>query len=513
MTNKFVTKTFCLIVTTLLLIAVAAFPATAYATEVVNPSQSPRMITVSLYGDTKTQMAFTWNTVQYAGSDVLIVEKSATGGFQSHSVITASGTTTKSTVQGDGYVHRVVASNLKPATEYVYKVGDVELNNWSEQGSFTTSGKSAFTFLHVSDPQAYESLYYENYGRMLSSASQLYNFAFVALTGDIVNNSWEGRTPQLEQWDWALTDRFDFMGHTPVAAVAGNHEAATDDFYSRFTYDVPEGSDTSTGCYYSFNYGNAHFTCINTNDTTNKASSDAPGLSENQYNWIKADLAASSNAQWKIVLMHKGIYDSGDHSQNADTGDGREDYDIEKIRLQLAPLFTEYGVDLVLQGHDHLYSKSAPIVAKIQGGELTETADEQPQMRKIGSSQVETYLSPRGTTYLNSGSASGSKYYTPNSGYNPNLIVKTNNPNTLMYTAITVDGNSLLVSTYTMDNDFNSVHYYSFAILHEGVAGGGLLAWQIALIVVGATLSAAGIVTCAIVLAKKSKRKNNSTVA
>lgn len=508
MTSKFVTKTLSLIIIALLFVAVAAFPATAQAVQVVNPNQAPRMITVCLYGDTTTQMAFNWNTIQYSGSDVLIVEKSDARGFESSSVKKVSGTTVKSTVADDGYIHRVVASGLTPSTEYIFKVGDSELNNWSEQGSFKTSGSGAFTFLHVSDPQAYEQRYYENYGKMLSSASALYNFDFVALTGDIVNNSWEGQTPQLEQWGWALTDRFDFLGNTPVAAVAGNHEAATDDFYSRFNYNVPQGSDTSTGCYYSFNYSNAHFLCINTNDTTNKATPSATGLSEAQVNWIKSDLEANKNAQWLIVLMHKGIYDSGDHCQNADTGEGSEDYDIAKIREQLAPLFTQYGVDLVLQGHDHLYSKSAPIVANITDGSLQETADEQSVTRKIDGADTETYLSPSGTIYLNSGSASGSKYYTPNANYDSNLIVKTNNPNTLMYTAITVDGDSLVVATYTMDNDFNSVPYHTFAILH-GESSAGLLAWQIALIVVGSVVGA-GLIATAVVLGIKfgKKRKN-----
>lgn len=507
MTSKFVTKTLSVLFIALLFVAVAAFPATAQAVQVVNPKQAPRMITVCPFGDTKTQMAFNWNTIQYAGSDVLIVEKSDSRGFESSVVQKVTGTTVKSTVTDDGYIHRAVASNLTPATEYLFKVGDVELNNFSEQGSFKTSSEGAFTFLHVSDPQAYEERYYENYGKLLTSASQLYDFSFVALTGDIVNNSWAGRTPQLEQWEWALTDRFDFMGNTPVAAVAGNHEAAEGDFYSRFNYDVPQGSDTSTGCYYSFNWSNAHFVCLNTNDTTNKETSSATGLSDAQLNWIKSDLEANKNAEWLIVLMHKGIYDAGDHCQNADTGEGSEDFDIEKIRNQLAPLFTQYGVDLVLQGHDHLYSKSAPIVASYADGMLTQTAEEQAEMRTVNGLDVETYLSPKGTLYLNSGSASGSKYYTPNANYDPNLIVKANNPNTLMYTAITIDGNSLVVSTYTMDNDFNSVPYHNFAVLHGENVSGGLLAWQIALITVGSVLVTAG-VTVGIVFGLKRKKSS-----
>lgn len=508
MTSKFVTKTISLIIIALLFVAVAAFPATAEAVQVVNPRQTPRMITVCPFGDTTTQMAFNWNTIQYADSDVLVVEKADSLGFSSMSVKKFVGTTAKGTVRDDGYIHRAVATGLAPATEYLFKVGDAELGNFSEQGSFKTNGDGAFTFLHVSDPQAYEQRYYENYGKLLSSASEKYDLSFIALTGDIVNNSWEGQTPQLEQWEWALSDRFDVLGNVPVAAVAGNHEAATDDFYSRFNYNVPASADTSTGCYYSFNWSNAHFTCLNTNDTTNRTNSSATGLSDAQLNWIKADLEANKNAEWLIVLMHKGIYDAGDHCQNADTGEGSEDFDIEKIRNQLAPLFTQYGVDLVLQGHDHLYSKSAPIVASYADGALMQTAEEQAATRTINGVETESYISPKGTVYLNSGSASGSKYYTPNVNYDSNLIVKANNPNTLMYTAVTVDGDKLVVETYTLDNDFNSVPYHTFAILHgEANSNDGLAAWQIALIAVGSALAIAGI-TLGLVFGLKRKKSS-----
>ena len=94
----------------------------------------------------------------------------------------------------------------------------------------------------------------------------------------------------LQQWDWALTKQFPYLKDVPFMAVAGNHDAADYDFSSRFYYDV--GGDERTGNYYSFNYSDAHFIALNTNDTIGKETPEATGLSEAQMSWLKADLEA-----------------------------------------------------------------------------------------------------------------------------------------------------------------------------------------------------------------------------
>ena len=67
-----------------------------------------------------------------------------------------------------------------------------------------------------------------------------------------------------------------------------------------------------------------------------------------QYDWIENELK-SSNDNWKIVVFHHPLYSSG----------GRHGSDTT-LRDKLEPLFVQYGVSVVLQGHDHFYERVKP---------------------------------------------------------------------------------------------------------------------------------------------------------
>lgn len=485
----------------------------ASAEEIANKNKVPRMVTVTFWGQDGTQMSFNWNTTDYIDSDVWVVEADDASGFNSAKVIKTQGEYHISRASAsDGFIHTCVVSGLKLGTKYLYKVGDAELNIFSEVGSFTTESGDAkpFTFIHVSDPQSDAENYYKIYKEVLRSAVDNCKPSFIVNTGDIVNNNWLGYVPNLDQWEWALTDTFDVMKDYPIVATAGNHEAADYDFASRFNFDTPSGASTKSGVYYSFNYNNAHFIALNTNDTTDPHSSSATGLSDEQINWLKSDLEANKEAKWKIVMMHKAFYDCGDGGNNT-LG---TDYDVMVMRKQLAPLFTQYGVDLVLQGHDHLYSKSYPLSSRLDGeGEVISNATTTEIIKKeYNGGMYDFYNNPNGTIYINSGSASGWKVFNPVQNYPTDLIEKADK-GTVMYTAVTVDGENLFVHTYTLDGKFESVPYYSFGVAKTALNNSNdttamLPVWALTLIIVASVL----IVICAVILATvfilKSKRKN-----
>jgi predicted phosphodiesterase len=95
--------------------------------------------------------------------------------------------------------------------------------------------------------------------------------------------------------------------------------------------------------YYSFDYQNAHFVVLST-ELTNSSS---------QYDFVKSDLAkaaSNSNIDWIIVYMHKPMYTS----LSFHTGESA-------MRDKYHPLFDQYGVDLVLYGHNHAYERSYPM--------------------------------------------------------------------------------------------------------------------------------------------------------
>ena len=100
-----------------------------------------------------------------------------------------------------------------------------------------------------------------------------------------------------------------------------------------------------TNEYYSFNYQNVHFTVMST---------ELPyGVGSDQYNFVKGDLskaASDPNILWIVVYFHKPMYTSPSR------------HPAEPLLPDTyQPLFEKYGVDIVLQGHNHHYERTYPI--------------------------------------------------------------------------------------------------------------------------------------------------------
>jgi predicted MPP superfamily phosphohydrolase len=97
--------------------------------------------------------------------------------------------------------------------------------------------------------------------------------------------------------------------------------------------------------YYSFDYRNIHFLAIST---------EIPFLVNSaQYKFVNNDLSKASsdpNIHWIVVYFHRQMYTiPSTHSA------------IALLRSTYHPLFEQYGVDLVLQGHNHNYQRTYPI--------------------------------------------------------------------------------------------------------------------------------------------------------
>ena len=133
----------------------------------------------------------------------------------------------------------------------------------------------------------------------------------------------------------------------------GNHEAhtASSSSQSGTYYDIftlPKSGEaggvaSGTEAYYSFNYGNIHFVCLDSTDS-NRSPSGA------MLTWLKSDLAANTQ-QWLIAFWHHPPYSKG--SSDSDT-----DSTLAQMRQYALPILEDYGVDLVLSGHSHSYERS-----------------------------------------------------------------------------------------------------------------------------------------------------------
>ena len=259
-----------------------------------------------------------------------------------------------------------------------------------------------------------------------------------------------------------MTKQKEVMMNIPFMTTPGNHEASDNDYQSRFNHPIYEQGLTSKGSYYSFDYQGSHFISLNTNDTINEGRNDSRGLSQTQIDWLKNDLEKAQDSKFIVVMMHKGIYDAGGHCSNIDG----EDNDIPHIRNQLTPLFSEYNVDLVLQGHDHLYSRSYPLKGTYQDDvlEVIPSIDKNVIETTYQGDTYRTYQNPEGAIYLNSGTASGSKYYQA-VNYNPDIIpIEVKDSSDLkIYTAIEINEDNLYAKVYKISNG-ESVLFDTFAI-------------------------------------------------
>jgi acid phosphatase type 7 len=129
-------------------------------------------------------------------------------------------------------------------------------------------------------------------------------------------------------------------------STRGNHEADANVYYNIFTLPANGeggGLPSGTEAYYSFDFGNIHFICLDSFGTTRSATGP-------MATWLDNDLAATTR-DWIIAFWHHPPYTKGSH--NSDT-----EADLIEMRQNLVPILENGGVDLVLCGHSHSYERS-----------------------------------------------------------------------------------------------------------------------------------------------------------
>jgi len=253
--------------------------------------------------------------------------------------------------------HEVLLSDLQPGTTYYYRVGS------------STSPFAGGTVDHyfVTPPSAGTRTPVRIWalgdsGTANASAAAVRN-AYLALD-DVRTDVWlmlgDNAYPDGtdSQYQAAVFDMYpQFLRNTPLWPTLGNHDAAsafssslTGPYYDMFTLpDAAEAGGLSSGteAYYSFDHGNVHFICLNSEDV-----SRAPGGA--MLTWLQNDLMATAQ-DWVIVYWHTPPYSKGSHdSDNASDSGGR----LVQMRTNVVPILEAHGVDLVLGGHSHSYERS-----------------------------------------------------------------------------------------------------------------------------------------------------------
>ncbi|PTH29790.1 purple acid phosphatase family protein [Staphylococcus arlettae] len=302
------------------------------------------------------------------------------------------------------YTYKAQAKDLKPNTKYYYKVGS-KSGKQSQIGEFKTAGDKGdpFSFVQYTDTQ--NAFWNENVrNEAMFGADTLKNAiktagdpSFALHTGDFVE------TAEVEdEWkDLYKQSRPSFMS-LPVVATAGNHDEYAlseedEKLLTKFNehVNVPKENDAiNGGSYYSFDYNGAHMVVANTND--NKKSKDNPdekAIGKEQMEWIKKDIkkARENGANWVVLNLHKPMYSKSYHALS--------DEDVKKIRAELTKQIDDLDIDLVLQGHDHVLSRTHPLEHTSTKNSFV-NAKKEDTKQVVGEDNVPYYDNPKGSVYV-----------------------------------------------------------------------------------------------------------------
>lgn len=301
------------------------------------------------------------------------------------------------------YSYKALATELEPNTTYYYQVGS-ETGEKSEIGTFNTAGEAGdeFTFVQYTDTQnAYWNENVQNeaaYGAdTLEQALEVSEADFVLHTGDVVE------TAEVEdEWVDIFSQSQESWMQQPLAVAPGNHDEyaleygdpqLTEKFNEHI--NVPVTNDqVNGGSYYSFDYNGVHFVVANTND--NKESEDNPegkAIGEEQLAWIEEDIkqAREDGAKWVILTYHKPLYSKSYHSL--------QDEDVQKVREEFMQMIDELDVDLALQGHDHVVSRTKSLNFVATEENFSNATIDQAEV-VLDENNVEYYKNPSGTVFV-----------------------------------------------------------------------------------------------------------------
>ncbi|WP_127818430.1 metallophosphoesterase [Microbacterium sp. CPCC 204701] len=423
----------------------------------VMPGEVPNRVTVTFYGDAATQRAFTWYST--VDSDTAVAMLSTDREFPEGSSTFEVAASNETSEHGE-LLYRAVAEGLEPGTRYYYRLGDAVHGVWSTVGTFQTAdGEDDFTFIGLTDTQS------QNLAEAQLSAATMAKSLAAVPEAEFITHSGDHVERGAREQDWIdLLDsaRATFMS-TTLAPAAGNHDEAHRSFIDHFTVETPNGQSPDRGAYYSFDYNDAHFMVLNTNEDGSTNQQGAQAVSDAQVEWLRQDAAAAraAGAKWLILSVHKGPYTSANHL---------DDYDVVAMRDVLMPVIDEADIDLVLQGHDHVMSRTKVLASDPAGVENARVVETTKYTEVINGKRIEYNVDPDGTIFLLPNTA-GAKHYaqkTSARGFDLEqylqLFDRVGEQATENFAAIRVTDDELTVDMYDIRNQSSPRVFESFGI-------------------------------------------------
>jgi hypothetical protein len=315
------------------------------------PTAYPDRIILTFAGDPARTQAVTWRT--YPGVTEAVAEIAVAGdspGLHLDTRTVTGVTTPLEAENGMAHHHSVVFRDLRPGTLYAYRVGGA--GTWSEWFQFRTASSTfvPFSFLYFGDAQ---NAVKSHFSRTIRQAALDRPDARLMIhAGDLVNLRAGNHDDEWGEWFEAGAW---LHGMIPSLPATGNHEHVSEPgpdgssqrvlsphWPVQFTFpdNGPEGMEETV---YYVDFQGVRFIALN---STAAVYDNAPDRVREQAAWLEEVLRDNPN-RWTVVTFHHPV---------VSVARGR---DNPALQEHWQPLLERYGVDLVLQGHDHAYGRGS----------------------------------------------------------------------------------------------------------------------------------------------------------
>jgi hypothetical protein len=254
--------------------------------------------------------------------------------------------------------HVMILEGLTPSTKYHYAVGNAEKTILTDASThFVTSPphgtRQPYRFWVIGDAGTASA-------RGTEGLQAKVRDAYYAYTGNRRTDGWlmlgdnAYSTGTDSEYQIAVFDIYrDILKKSVVWPTLGNHDAGSaasitqsGAYYDMFTLPTlgqAGGLMSGTEAYYSFDYGNVHFICLDSEGTDRSVGGA-------MLTWLKNDLAATKQ-DWVISYFHHPPYTKGSHDSNTEKK-------LVEMRTNALPILEAGGADLNLTGHSHSYERS-----------------------------------------------------------------------------------------------------------------------------------------------------------
>ena len=301
--------------------------------------------------------------------------------------------------------HRVLVNELLPDTVYEYEIhtGDVLASAAFKTPPKTGTGVVRFAALGDSGTGNEDQL---AVARVLDSLAP----EAILHTGDL---AYEIASDPADRIDKAVFEPYrELLSRASLFPARGNHDKSYP--FADF-FHLPNAPSSAT--FGSFDLGPVHVVVLDTTQGFHRSDpldEDAPPtFGERQLAWLCGDLtlARSAGQSWIVVVMHEPMFSIGPQGNLQGNH-----WEALEIRNTLAPIFDEHDVDIVMQGDDHLYLRTPPLVMtnRLACGTIADTScnEDDPTIcyAPLDAGDRDHYAHPNGTIYLVTGGGGRTLY-------------------------------------------------------------------------------------------------------